>query len=79
MPVTRRQMLHQLDGGNAEEEVKGSRAHQAPRTHVREQYIAENLEWTENPPDRCDPDVNADHQMVTYVVAQANTYFGTGF
>lgn len=50
-----------------------------PRTPAREHFPEEELEWAENAPDRRDPDVNADHQMVINLTAQAHIYFDTGF
>lgn len=79
MPVTRRQLLQQLGGDSAEKEREEPPAGQVSRTPVREQNPEDELEWVESAPDRCNPNVNADHQMIINITAQARTYFSTRF
>lgn len=62
MPVTRRQLLQQLDEENAGQDVDELPSRQVLRTPMREQFTKDELEWAENAPERCDPIVNADHQ-----------------
>lgn len=79
MPVTRREQLQQLDGDNTEIDPEERHAWQVPRLPVRKQFLEVELEWAVNVPDRCDPDVNADHQIVRNLTARARICFGTGF
>lgn len=71
MLVTGRQLLHQLDGYNTEVDTEALPARQVLRTPVRERFLEEELEWAGNAHDRYDIDVNANHQMVTHLTAQA--------
>lgn len=66
------QLLQQLNGDTDE-----PLARQVQRTPVRLQFPKEEFEWTDNTPDRCNPDVDADHQMVINLTTQVQTHFGT--
>lgn len=78
MLVTRRKLLQQLDGDNAEHAVDELLARQVPRTPAREQFPDDEMEWAENTVVRRDPDITADRQTVINLTTQARIYFGTG-
>lgn len=77
IPVTRRYVLQQLDGDNAEA-THEMRVRQAYCTSVREQYTAENLEWADNVPPPCEPGIEGDQHTVIKLATQVRVYFVSG-